>query len=91
MRVFGASRAQVAMSYLAEFAMIGVIAATVAAVAANALAYYLSVRLFNIPFVFNVQFSIGIVLLSALLIPVAAWLGLRQFLNVPPRQLLNSI
>lgn len=91
MRVFGASRAQVAMSYLAEFAMIGVIAATVAAVAANALAYYLSVRLFNIPFVFNLQFSIGIVLLSALLIPLAAWLGLRQFLNVPPRQLLNSI
>ena len=91
MRVFGASRAQVAMSYLAEFAMIGIIAATVAAVAANALAYYLSVKLFNIPFVFNLQFSIGIVLLSALLIPAAAWLGLRQFLNVPPRQLLNSI
>ncbi len=91
MRVFGASRAQVMMSYFAEFAMIGVIAAVVAAVAANALAYYLSVKLFNIPFQFNVGLSFSIILISALLIPLSAWLGLRQFLNIPPRQLLNSV
>lgn len=91
MRVFGASRAQVAMSYFAEFAMIGAIAAVVAAVAANALAYYLSIKLFNIPFQFNIGLSASIVVISAVLIPFAAWLGLRQFLNIPPRQLLNSI
>jgi putative ABC transport system permease protein len=91
MRVFGASHAQVAMSYFAEFAMIGAIAAVVAAVAANALAYYLSVKLFNIPFQFNVGLSLSIILISALLIPLSAWLGLRQFLNIPPRQLLNSV
>jgi putative ABC transport system permease protein len=31
------------------------------------------------------------VLVAAVLIPLAAWLGLRSFLNIPPRQLLNSI
>jgi putative ABC transport system permease protein len=28
---------------------------------------------------------------AAILIPLAAWLGLRSFLNIAPRQLLNSM
>jgi len=47
MRVFGASRRQVSIAYIAEFACIGLIAALVAAIAANALAYYISGECFK--------------------------------------------
>ena len=91
MRIFGASRAQVGIAYIAEFACIGLIAAFVAAIAANALAYYISDHLLNIPFQFNFSLAVFTMLVAAVVIPLAAWLGLRRFLNIPPRQLLNSI
>jgi putative ABC transport system permease protein len=91
MRVFGASRRQVAIAYVAEFACIGFIAAFVAVIAANLLAYYLSVTILNIPFQFNITLAISTMLVATALIPLAAWLGLRGFLNIPARQLLNSI
>ena len=91
MRIFGASRAQVGIAYIAEFACIGFIAAFVAAIAANALAYYIGVHLLGIPFQFNFSLALLTMLVAATFIPLAAWLGLRKFLNIPPRQLLNSI
>ena len=91
MRVFGASRRQVSLAYLAEFACIGLISALIATIAANGLAYYISVQIFNIPFQFNVMLTASITLISVLVIPFAAWIGLRKFLNMPARQLLNSI
>jgi putative ABC transport system permease protein len=91
LRVFGASRRQVAISYIAEFSCIGLIAALVAVIAANLLAYYMSVHIFNIPFTFNFGLALLAMIISASIIPFAAWLGLRSFLNIPPRQLLNSI
>ena len=91
MRIFGASRRQVVIAYLAEFACIGLIAAIVAVAAANALAYYMSAYLLNIPFQFNLSLAFFTMLVATLLIPFAAWLGLRSSLNIPPRQLLNSI
>jgi putative ABC transport system permease protein len=91
MRIFGASRAQVGIAYVAEFACIGFIAAFVAAVAANGLAYYISVYLLNISFQFNLDLAVFTIMIAAIVIPLAAWLGLRKFLNIPPRQLLNSI
>lgn len=91
LRVFGATRRQVGIAYVAEFACIGLVAAFVAAVAANSLAYYISVSVLDIPFQFNVSLAISTMLISATAIPLAAWLGLRGFLNVPARKLLNSI
>ncbi len=91
MRVFGASRRQVTIAYTAEFACIGVVAALVASVAANMLAYYISDNVLNIPFHFNLTLAALIMLIAAILIPFAAWLGLRRFLNLAPRQLLQSI
>ena len=91
LRVFGASRRQVAIAYIAEFSCIGLIAALVAVIAANLLAYYISVHIFNIPFTFNFGLALLAMFISACIIPFAAWLGLRSFLNIPPRQLLNSI
>jgi putative ABC transport system permease protein len=76
---------------VAEFACIGLISAFVAVIAANLLAYYMSIKILNIPFQFNVTLAISTMLIAAIIIPLAAWLGLRGFLNIPPRQLLNSI
>lgn len=91
MRVFGASKKQVSIAYIAEFACIGIIAALVASFAANLLAYYVSVHILDIPFQFNIGLAGIILMISMLVIPLFAWFGLRGFLNVPPRQLLNSI
>lgn len=91
MRVFGASRRQVSMAYFTEFALIGFAAALVATVAANVLAYYISVKVLDIPFQFNLTLAVAAMLIATTAIPLAAWLGLRGFLNIPPRQLLNSI
>ena len=91
LRVFGASRRQVGIAYVAEFACIGLIAAFVAAVAANMLAYYMSVNILDIPFQLNITLAVTTMLIAAFVIPLAAWLGLRGFLNIPARKLLNSI
>ena len=91
MRVFGASRRQVSVAYVAEFACIGIISAVVASIAANLLAYYVSAQILDIPFQFNAGLAVVILVIAAIVIPIFAWLGLRGFLNVPPRQLLNSI
>jgi len=91
MRVFGASRRQVSIAYFTEFALIGLISALVATVAANLLAYYISVKVLDIPFQFNPALAVSAMLIATTAIPFAAWLGLRGYLNIPPRQLLNSI
>ncbi|MDP3678908.1 MAG: FtsX-like permease family protein, partial [Methylotenera sp.] len=91
MRVFGASRRQVSIAYIAEFACIGIIAALTATIAANFLAYYISANILNIPFQFNLILAVSTMLITATVIPLAAWLGLRGFLNIPAKQLLNSI
>ena len=91
MRVFGASRQQVSITYMAEFTCIGLIAALVAAISANLLAYYLSHYVLDIPFQLNFTLAVTVMLIAAFCIPLAAWLVLRKFLNVPARQLLNSI
>jgi len=91
MRVFGASRRQVSIAYFTEFILIGFTAALVATVAANVLAYYISFKVLDIPFQFNLTLALSAMFFAITAIPVAAWLGLRGFLNIPPRQLLNSI
>lgn len=91
MRVFGASRQQVGVAYLSEFACIGLVSALIATIAANSLAYYISAQILNIPFQFNVTLALSITLIPVFIIPLAAWMGLRGFLNIPARQLLNSI
>jgi len=91
LRVLGASRLQVTLAILTEFCAIGAIAALVASLAANAMAYYVSAHLLNIPYQFNLHASLVALLLSIVLVPFAAWLGIRGFLNQPPRALLQSI
>lgn len=91
LRVLGASRRQVTLAILAEFFCIGLIAALVASLAANAVAYYVSVHLLSIPYHLNLLLTLSALLLSVVLVPFAAWIGTRSFLNQAPRALLQSI
>jgi len=91
LRIFGASRRDVSLTYITEFVFIALIAGLVAIVASNGLAYYLSKYVLNIPFKFNLSMALFSVLFSVTLIPLAAWIGLRKTLNLPPRQFLQSI
>jgi putative ABC transport system permease protein len=91
LRVLGASKAQAALAMLTEFACIGAVAATVAIIVASGLAYYLSRFVLDIPYAFNVSLALSALLAALMLVPLAAWWAIRGYLNVPPKQLLNSI
>jgi putative ABC transport system permease protein len=91
LRVLGAKQRQVMMAAVTEFAAIGVLAALPAVIAANILAYYVSVQVLNIPYTLNWQHTILAVLLAIFAVPAASWLVLRGYLNQPPRQILQSI
>lgn len=91
MRVFGSARREVAIAYITEFVVIGFVAAFVAVLIANGFAYYLSQQIFNVSFQFNWLVAGMSLLMASLFIPLVAWLGLRHYLNVTPRQLLQSI
>ena len=91
LRVLGASKAQAALAMLTEFACIGAVAATVAIIVASSLAYYLSRFVLDIPYAFNISLALTALLTALVLVPLAAWWAIRAYLNVPPKQLLNSI
>ena len=91
LRVLGASRAQTTQAFLIEFACIGAVAALVAVVVASGLSFYLSRFILDIPYQFNGQLAFIAFSVALIFIPLAAWLAIRSYLNVPPKQLLNSI
>lgn len=91
LRAFGASRKQVILMLLTEFTSIAVLASIVAVLVASGLNYYLSRYVLDIVYQFNLQLALSALVMALVLIPLAAWLVIRAYLNVPPKQLLNSI
>jgi putative ABC transport system permease protein len=91
LRVLGASRKQVTISMLTEFASIAAVASVVAVLVASALSYYLSHFVLDIPYQFNFLLALSVFAIALILIPLASWLVIRGYLNVAPKQLLNSI
>ena len=91
LRVLGASRSQVTLAMLAEFVAIAALAAIVAVLVASALSYYLSHFVLDIPYRFNIGLAFSVLTITVIFIPLAAWLVIRGYLNVAPKQLLNSI
>jgi putative ABC transport system permease protein len=91
LRVLGASRKQVTIAMLAEFVSIAAVASVVAVLVASALSYYLSHFVLDIPYQFNLSLALGVLAIALVLIPLAAWLVIRGYLNVAPKQLLNSM
>jgi putative ABC transport system permease protein len=91
LRMLGASRKQVTLTLLTEFISIAVVASIVAVLVATALSYYLSRYVLDIPYQFNFTLALSVLVISLSLIPLAAWGVIRGYLNVAPKQLLNSI
>ena len=91
LRAFGASRKQVTLMMLTEFVSIAVVASIVAVLVASGLSYYLSRYVLDIAYQFNLPLAFSVLLMAVVFIPLAAWLVIRGYLNVTPKQLLNSI
>lgn len=91
LRTFGASRKQTRSTVLVEFAGIGLLAGVVATVAASLLAWMISQQLLHIPYVFNPWLATLTLVAGLVLVPAAAWLGVRSILRVAPRQILQSV
>ncbi len=90
LRVFGASRRQVAISVIAEFVWIGLLSGLMAAVAASLLASLISDRLLHLPYAFDPVLVCLALVSGSVLVPAAAWLGLRRIVEMPPRITLQS-
>lgn len=91
MRALGASRRRILSGHLAEFAAIGLLAGIVAALAANALGYFLATRAFHLPYHFDPWLWLTALLAGGVGVMLAGWLGTRNVLNLPPLQVLRGM
>lgn len=91
MRTLGASRRQLALSQLTEFALIGLLAGSVAALSATGLAYVLATRVFNLPYQFNPWLWIVALAAGGVGVTLAGWLGTRGVLRQPPLLTLRQL
>lgn len=91
LRVLGASRQQVSWAMMAEFLCIALVAVLVAVVLANSMAFYISRFMLDIPYQLNLSIAFIAIGCALVFIPLSAWWVVRQYLNQPPKQLLNSI
>jgi putative ABC transport system permease protein len=80
----------VARGLLAEYAVLGLLSGTVAAIAAQSIAWLLAEQVFKLPYglrpaVWLVGAGAGAVLVTGL-----GWLSLRRTLRTPPNQVLRA-
>ena len=91
LRTLGASRAQLNAAQIAEFVVLGALAGLLAAAGATATGYFLSDRVFQIPFAPNpLVWLIGIAG-GALAVTIAGWLGTRGTLSQPPLAVIRQL
>jgi putative ABC transport system permease protein len=91
MRTLGASRQQLTAAQVAEFLLLGALAGLLAASGATTVAYFLSDRVFQIPFAANpLVWLIGIGG-GAACVTLAGWLGTRGTLDSPPLEVIREL
>jgi putative ABC transport system permease protein len=91
MRVLGARRGQLRLAQLSEFLVIGLIAATVAVIAANGIAASIATRVFDLPWTPNLVLSLKVAGLGLLLVVAAGWLTTRRTVAAPPADTLRAL
>lgn len=91
LRTLGASRRQLVLGQLAEFAGIGLLAGITAALGASALSYVLSERLLHLSYTFNPWLWLVAVAGGTAGVAAAGWLGARGVLRHPPLETLRSL
>ena len=91
LRTLGASRWQLTILQLAEFLAIGLLAGTVAAVGAVALALVLADRVLGVPYVFHWMLPFTGILVGGLGVAIAGLLGTRSAVTSPPLQTIRAV
>ncbi|MFA7241144.1 MAG: FtsX-like permease family protein [Sulfuricellaceae bacterium] len=89
MRALGANRRTIRASQFAEFAGIGLVAGSVAALGASGLEWRLSAGIFHLPYAFNAWLLLAPPV-AALLVGAAGLVGCRRSLNHPPLAVLRE-
>jgi putative ABC transport system permease protein len=91
LRTLGASRRQLMILQLAEFLAIGLLAGTVAAAGAVALATVLADRVLGVPYDFDPTLPFIGILAGGLGVAVAGLLGTRRAVSSPPLQTIRAV
>jgi len=91
LRTLGASRAQLTAAQIAEFLVLGSLAGLLAAAGATAIGYFLSDRVFQIPFAANPTTWLYGVGGGALIVTLAGWLGTRGMMRQPPLAVIRQL
>jgi putative ABC transport system permease protein len=91
LRTLGASRRQLVAAQIAEFVVLGALAGLLAAAGATATGYFLSDRVFQIPFAPNPLVWLFGLVGGALAVTLAGWLGTRGTLSQPPLAVIRQL
>ncbi len=90
LRALGASSRIIMQGLIAEYAVLGLLAGAVASFGAQALAWTLAVRVFEIPYGPRPLLWLVGAVAGCVIVTLTGWLSLRGTLRTPPRQVLAS-
>jgi putative ABC transport system permease protein len=90
LRTLGASSRVILQGLLAEYAALGLLAGSVAAIAAQAMAWMLALQVFDIPYGPRPLLWLAGAGAGCILVTFVGWLSLRGVLRTPPRQVLAA-
>ncbi len=91
LRTLGASEAQLTPALVAVFLVLGALAGLRAAAGASATGYFLSDRVFQIPFTLNPLVWLYGIGAGALAVTLAGWLGTRGTMRHPPLEVIRQL
>jgi putative ABC transport system permease protein len=90
LRTLGARGSVIARGLVAEYAVLGLLAGTVAAVAAQVIAWLLAEQLFMIPYGLRPALWLAGAGAGAALVTALGWISLRGTLRTPPHTVLRG-
>jgi len=90
LRALGASSRIVLQGLLAEYAVLGLLAGSIAALAAQAIAWVLAVQVFELPYGPRPLLLVAGAVAGCAIVSLTGWLSLRRALRSPPREVLAA-
>lgn len=91
LRALGASTRQLRDSLLVEFALIGAVSGLLAAAGATVLGHLLAAQVFDVPFRGGADLWVYAAAGGAVLVALAAWLGVRGATRISPLAVLRAL
>jgi putative ABC transport system permease protein len=90
LRTLGASRGTVLQGILAEFTTLGLLSGLLAAVGASVAAYFMTTRVLELHYTFDIWVPVVGLLGGALLVAGSGWVATRSVVNQPPLTTLRA-